>query len=103
MISGIDFYIYSKPTETNEFNSIMDDSSIAGAIDINNRNNVFPPFVEYQGQTSYFPAGESPLPLWVGYVVVIGFGLLFSVITTAIVYINKYFGTKGEITSEHFK
>ena len=101
MISGIDFlYIQNllKPT-----NSIMDDSSIAGAIDINNRNNVFPPFVEYQGQTSYFPEGESPLPLWVGYVVVIGFGLLFSVITTAIVYINKYFGTKGEITSEHFK
>jgi len=76
--------------------------TIAGAIDIDNRNNVFPPFLEYQGQTSYFPVGEAPLPLWVGYVVVVGFGLLFSVITTAIVYINKYFGAKGEITSEHF-
>ena len=55
------------------------------------------------GQTSFFPEGEAPLPEWVGYAVVLGFGLLFSVITTAIVYINKYFGSKGEITSEHFK
>jgi len=62
-----------------------------------------PPFAIYEGQTSYFPAGEAPLPVWVGYVVVVGFGLLFSLITTMLVYINKYFGNKGEITSEHFK
>jgi len=71
-------------------------------IDLNLRNNVFPPFKQFEGQTSYFPVGEAPLPQWVGWVVVVGFGLLFSVITTAIVYINKYFGSKGEITSEHF-
>jgi len=71
-------------------------------INLNLRNNVFPPFKQFEGQTSYFPVGEAPLPQWVGWVVVVGFGLLFSVITTAIVYINKYFGSKGEITSEHF-
>lgn len=71
-------------------------------INLNDRNNVFPPFKQFEGQTSYFPVGEAPLPQWVGWVVVVGFGLLFSVITTAIVYINKYFGSKGEITSEHF-
>jgi len=71
-------------------------------VDLDNRNNVVPPFAEYEGETSFFPVGEAPLPVWVGYAVVLGFGLLFSIITTAIVYINKYFGNKGEITSEHF-
>jgi hypothetical protein len=71
-------------------------------IDLDNRNNVIPPFLEYQGETSYF-GGTPPLPPGVGYAVVLGFGILFSVITTALVYINKYFGHKGEITSEHFK
>lgn len=60
------------------------------------------PPLELAGQESYFPPDEAPLPQWVGYAVVLGFGLLFSVITTMIVYINKYFGSKGEITSEHF-
>jgi len=60
------------------------------------------PPAELFGQKSYFPENEAPLPLWVGYAVVLGFGLLFSVITTLIVYINKHFGSKGEITSEHF-
>lgn len=60
------------------------------------------PPAELAGQQSYFPENEAPLPLWVGYTVVLGFGLLFSVITTLLVYINKYFGSKGEITSEHF-
>jgi SSS family transporter len=60
------------------------------------------PPAELAGQQSFFPKGEAPLPEWVGYAVVLGFGLLFSVITTLIVYINKYFGSKGEITSEHF-
>jgi len=77
-------------------------SSIEGLIDISNRNNFDPPFADYAGETSFFPEGEAPLPKWVGYVVVIGFGFLFSLITTLIVYINKYFGSKGEITSEHF-
>lgn len=74
----------------------------AELVDLSNRNDVVPPFLEYEGATSFFPKGEAPLPGWVGYAVVLGFGLLFSVITTMIVYINKYFGSKGEITSEHF-
>jgi urea-proton symporter len=39
----------------------------------------------------------------VGYGVVVGFGVLFSVVTTAIMFTSQYFGNKGEITSEHFK
>ena len=62
-----------------------------------------PPILALAGQESYFPKGQAPLPVGVGYGVVLGFGLLFSIITTMIVYINKYFGSKGEITSEHFK
>lgn len=77
-------------------------SAVDSVIDINNRNDLVPPFAEYEGSTSFFPEGEAPLPTWVGYAVVLGFGLLFSVITTMIVYINKFFGSKGEITSEHF-
>jgi SSS family transporter len=77
-------------------------SDVESLVDLSNRNNVIPPFLEYEGATSFFPVGEAPLPGWVGYAVVLGFGLLFSVITTLIVYINKHFGKKGEITSEHF-
>ena len=76
---------------------------MADLVDLNDRNDVLPPFLMYEGEESFFPKGEAPLPLGVGYAVVLGFGLLFSVITTMIVYINKYFGSKGEITSEHFK
>ena len=72
-------------------------------VNLDDRNDVIPPFAMYEGEQSFFPKGEAPLPAWVGYAVVLGFGLLFSVITTMIVYINKYFGSKGEITSEHFK
>jgi len=77
-------------------------SNFDSLVDLDNRNNVIPPFLEYEGAESFFPKGEAPLPGWVGYAVVLGFGLLFSVITTMIVYINKFFGSKGEITSEHF-
>jgi hypothetical protein len=44
-----------------------------------------PPFDKYQGQDSYF-GGEPPLSEGVGYLVVLGFGALFSVITTALVW-----------------
>ena len=37
-----------------------------------------------------------------GYVVVLGFGAAFSVFTTILVYIEKYF-TGSQITSEQFK
>ena len=64
---------------------------------------VVPPGIaSMQGEESFF-GDNTPLPQWVGWAVVLGFGLLFSIITTAIVFINKYFGSKGEITSEHFK
>ena len=61
-----------------------------------------PPLAKYEGQESFF-GGEPPLSEGIGYLVVLGFGALFSVLTTALVYINKYFGNKGAETSEHFK
>jgi hypothetical protein len=39
----------------------------------------------------------------VGYAIVLGFGVAFSVFTTVLVYINRYFGAGGDVTSEHFK
>ena len=61
-----------------------------------------PPLQKYAGQESFF-GGEPPLSEGVGYLVVLGFGFLFSILTTILVYMNKYFGAKGDITSEHFK
>lgn len=69
---------------------------------ITDKNNVFPPLLMFSGQESFF-GGEPPLSVGVGYAVVLGFGLFFSIVTTCLVFINKYFGHKGEITSEHFK
>lgn len=66
------------------------------------KTNDLPPFARYNGQESFF-GGEPPLSEGVGYLVVLGFGALFSIITTILVLLNKYFGAKGEITSEHFK
>lgn len=60
-----------------------------------------PPFAAYAGQDSFF-GGEPPLSKGVGYAVVVGFGVVFSIITTALIILNGYFGSKGEITSEHF-
>jgi hypothetical protein len=57
---------------------------------------------EYRGQESFF-GGEPPLSEGIGYLVVLGFGFLFSLVTTVMVYLNKYYGKQGEITSEHFK
>lgn len=39
----------------------------------------------------------------VGYAVVLGFGVAFSVLTTLLVYVNRWFGNQGDVTSEHFK
>lgn len=61
-----------------------------------------PPFTKYLGQESFF-GGEAPLSQAVGYAVVLGFGLFFSVLTTLIVYVSRKFGKKGAVTSEHFK
>ena len=57
---------------------------------------------EYQGMSSYF-GGESPLSLTVGYLVVLGFGALFSVFTTLVVFLDKTFAGNASQTSEHFK
>ena len=66
------------------------------------KNNIFPPFLRYDGFTSFF-GGQPPLSEAVGYVVVLGFGALFSIFTTLLVMLDKYFGRHKEITSEHFK
>jgi len=60
-----------------------------------------PPFARYKGQDSFF-GGEAPLSVEVGYVVVIGFGLFFSLVTTLIFHLNKRFGNGSDYTSEHF-
>jgi uncharacterized membrane protein (DUF4010 family) len=65
-------------------------------------NDLLPPFLKYQGKTSFF-GDEPPLSEGIGYLVVLGFGALFSIITTVLVLLNKYFGNQGAITSEHFK
>jgi SSS family transporter len=65
------------------------------------KDDIFPPFLQYDKQDSFF-GGDPPLSVGVGYLVVLGFGALFSVITTILVFLNKYFGNAGEITSEHF-
>jgi SSS family transporter len=66
------------------------------------RSSFEPPFLEYEGKTSFF-GGEPPLPETVGYIVVIGFGALFSVITTLLVFMDKYFtGRTKAMTSEQF-
>lgn len=66
------------------------------------KNDLLPPFARYDGQDSFF-GGEPPLSEAVGYLVVLGFGFLFSFVTTMIVMADKFFtGTHSE-TSEHFK
>ena len=62
-----------------------------------------PPFAEYENSTSFF-GDETPLPEGVGWAVVVGFGAVFSVITTILVFLNRYFaGEAASETSEHFK
>ena len=64
-------------------------------------NDLIPPFAKYSGMESYFE-GNTPLSKAVGYIVVLGFGALFSVFTTAIVYFDKKFKGNANMTSEHF-
>jgi len=55
----------------------------------------------WAGAESFF-GGESPLALKWGYLVVLGFGALFSIFTTILVFVEKYFGENATMTSEHF-
>jgi hypothetical protein len=61
-----------------------------------------PPFNRCKYQDAFF-GGEPPLGKPVGYAVVLGLGLFFSVLTTFLVFINKKFGSQAPITSERFK
>jgi hypothetical protein len=63
---------------------------------------LFPPLKQFQGKESYFE-NEPPLSLAVGYIVVLGFGVFFSVVTMTIMTLSQRFGNAGDITSEHFK
>ena len=57
---------------------------------------------EYFGMSSYF--GDSPpLSTAVGYIVVLGFGVFFSLFTTIVVYLDKVFSGNATLTSEQFK
>jgi len=57
---------------------------------------------EYHGQEDFF-GGEPPLSRSVGYFVVLGFGAIFSIFTTIVVYLDQRMSGKKEMTSEHFK
>jgi len=55
----------------------------------------------YAGSEDFF-GGTPPLSVSIGYLVVLGFGFLFSIFTTILVFIEKFFGENTEMTSEHF-
>ncbi len=56
---------------------------------------------QYAGQMSFF-GGKAPLSQTVGYGVVLGFGGIFSILTTLIVHLERI-STGKDITSEGFK
>eukprot|EP00188_Purpureofilum_apyrenoidigerum_P001408 Plantae.Rhodophyta-Purpureofilum_apyrenoidigerum.ctg17704.p1 GENE.Plantae.Rhodophyta-Purpureofilum_apyrenoidigerum.ctg17704~~Plantae.Rhodophyta-Purpureofilum_apyrenoidigerum.ctg17704.p1 ORF type:complete len:713 (+),score=132.63 Plantae.Rhodophyta-Purpureofilum_apyrenoidigerum.ctg17704:1103-3241(+) len=56
--------------------------------------------LQYCGQSSFFE-GDAPLPAWVGYVIMLGFGFVFGLFTVGLVLLDwKLLGTKN--TSEWF-
>ena len=55
---------------------------------------------QYLGQTSFF-GDNTPLPIQSGYAIILGFGAFFSVLTTILVYLDKY-ANGTEHTSEFF-
>ena len=56
---------------------------------------------EYHGKESFF-GDDAPLPESVGYAVVLGFGVAFSVFTTILVFLERRF-SGSSMTSEQFK
>ena len=67
------------------------------------KDNVNPPFQRYDGQDSFF-GGIPPLSEEVGYGVVLGFGVVFSVVTTILVSLGNRYSSNGVniVTSEYF-
>jgi len=55
---------------------------------------------DYRGQESFF-GSSPPLPEWSGYAIMLGFGVFFSIFTTALVYIDRVVN-KTKNTSEYF-
>lgn len=55
---------------------------------------------EYWTKENFF-GDSTPLPEWSGYAIVLGFGVFFSIFTTALVYVDKVVN-KTEHTSEYF-
>lgn len=64
-------------------------------------NDLFPPFAQYSGMTSFF-GGKPPLSQGIGYLVILGFGFLFSILTTFIVFFDAKLRGNATMTSEHF-
>ncbi|KAG5181759.1 Urea/Na+ high-affinity symporter [Tribonema minus] len=57
--------------------------------------------LEYQDQGSFFE-GKTPLPLGVGYAVVVGFGVFFTFLTMFLVWLEKRYSSVKTISSEEF-
>ena len=67
------------------------------------KNDVSPPFLRYDGQDSYF-GRLPPLSIEIGYGVVLGFGVIFSIVTTVNVFLGNRFGSSiNVVKSEFFK
>jgi len=64
-------------------------------------NELTPPFEQYIGMESFF-GGTPPLSKGIGYLVILGFGLLFSLFTTMVVFFDSKLRGDAVMTSEHF-
>eukprot|EP00892_Ulva_mutabilis_P007270 jgi/Ulvmu1/4915/UM201_0007.1 len=64
------------------------------------RENLFG-FEQYAKQCSFFGEGGAPLPEGAGWAIIIGFGFVFSLVTSLIVYVDYTFGGTA-MTSEEF-
>lgn len=58
-------------------------------------------FRRYECFTSFFADKEPPLPKWAGYVIILGFGLIFGLFTVGLVYLEQYL-TGRKMDSEMF-
>mmetsp|Transcript_39491 Transcript_39491/g.92273 ORF Transcript_39491/g.92273 Transcript_39491/m.92273 type:complete len:597 (-) Transcript_39491:51-1841(-) len=62
---------------------------------------LYPPFAKYANRTTFFTALDPPLPASAGYVVVIGFGVMFSCMVTMLVMMAQRCQYRA-LTSEYF-